>query len=131
MSNPSAPPGSIRAARVYPALLWWSLACLTLFLPRVIGASPGDATKMFDIPAGDAAVSLRTFSMQSGAQVIFPEDAIEGSRTKALKGAFTPMEAIRRLLSGTDLKAAQDRESGSFAVTRASVRRKETSRPNG
>jgi hypothetical protein len=97
----------------------------------LLGAAEHAAKKAFDIPAGEAAHALKQFSAQSGAQVIFPEDAIEGARTNALKGAFTPAEAMDRLLSGTNLRAAQDRQSGSFAVRRVSDPPKETSRPNG
>jgi hypothetical protein len=68
---------------------------------------------------------------ESYARLLRAEDAIEGARTKALKGTFTRVEAMERLLSGTDLKAAHDRESGSFAVSRVLDPPKETSRPNG
>jgi hypothetical protein len=111
-------------------LLSLGFCCAVLF-PLAVCAAEGGAKKSFDIPAGDAARTLKQFSVQSGAQVIFPEDAIEGAKTNAVKGAFTPSEAIRRLLSGTFLVAAHDRESGSFAVSRIPDPPKETSRPNG
>lgn len=110
----------------FAALITWLLA-----LSAVATAAENDAKKAFDIPAGNAAHALRQFSVQSGAQVIFLEEALEGARTNALKGAFTPTEAIGRLLYGTRLKAAHDRESGSFAVSRAPVPRKEAAPPNG
>jgi len=116
--------------RTLPALIALgiaSVAATTLPVP----AAESAGKKAFDIPAGAATQALKQFSAQSGAQVIFPEDAIEGARTKALKGAFTPAEAMDRLLSGTDLKAAHDRESGSFAVSRVLDPPKETNRPNG
>ena len=95
-------------------------------------APAADATKMeFNIPAGRADVALKQFSAQSGTAVIFAEDAIEGTRTNALKGAFTPADALDRLLSGTNLKAAHDAQSGAFAVSRMADRPKETSPPNG
>jgi iron complex outermembrane receptor protein len=96
-----------------------------------MGAADTTARKAFDIPAGEAARAFKQFSVQSGAQVIFPEDAIDGAKTNALKGAFTPAEAMDRLLSGTKLRAAHDRQSGSFAVSRIPDPPKETNRPNG
>jgi hypothetical protein len=104
--------------------------CAVLF-PLALRAAEGEAKKSFDIPPGDAVRTLKQFSVQSGSQVIFPEDAIEGAKTNAVKGAFTPSEAIKRLLSGTYLVAAHDRESGSFAVSRIPDPPKEASRPNG
>lgn len=106
-------------------------ALLAFLVVGASGAAESSVKKPFDIPAGDAVASLKRFSAQSGTQVIFPEDAIEGAKTKAVKGTFTPAEAIDRLLSGTSLTAAQDRESGAFAVTRDPVPRKGTGDPNG
>ena len=120
----------IRPWRIVPRVLAVWLLCAAAF-PGAIIASEKAVRKTFNIPAGEAAHALKQFSAQSGSQVIFPENAIEGARTKALKGAFTPTEAIDRLLSGTILRAAHDRESGSFAVSRAPDPPKETRRPNG
>jgi iron complex outermembrane receptor protein len=88
------------------------------------------AKKTFDIPAGNVVASLKLFATQSGTQVIFPEDAIEGARTPALKGDFTPNEAIDRLLTGTNLVAARDAKSGAFAVNRSPGPRKDATDPN-
>jgi hypothetical protein len=123
-----APRDFIRDARILPRLLALWFGCV---LPFAVVAAEGETKKSFNIPAGSASASLKQFSVQSGAQVIFPEDAIAGAKTNAVKGAFTPAEAIERLLSGTYLKASHDRESGSFAVSRVPDPRKETSRPNG
>jgi iron complex outermembrane receptor protein/outer membrane receptor for ferric coprogen and ferric-rhodotorulic acid len=120
----------IRILRISPRLLaLWSVGVVAC--PGTISAAETEAKKAFNIPAGAAAYALKQFSIQSGSQVIFPEDAIEGAKTKALKGAFTPAEAMDRLLAGTNLKASQDRESGSFAVSRVADPPKEASRPNG
>jgi iron complex outermembrane recepter protein len=94
-------------------------------------ANPGNDTKKpFDIPAGDAVASLKRFSAQAGTPVIFPEDAIEGTRTRAVKGDLTPADAIRRLVAGTSLKVARDQESGAFAVSVDRTPARERSDPN-
>ncbi|HEY9155619.1 MAG TPA: hypothetical protein VIM69_10845, partial [Opitutaceae bacterium] len=41
------------------------------------------ATKKFDIPKGDAAVTLRLFVEQSGEQVVFLVDRVRGVTTNA------------------------------------------------
>jgi len=107
-----------------------SLGCWCIALPLLFAAE-AQSKKSFNIAAGEVVAALRQFATQSGAQVIFPEDAIEGTTTPAVKGAFTPVEAIERLLSGTNLKAARDQESGSFAVSRTPVPRKVPAPPNG
>lgn len=124
------PPDFFRGRRTVRSVLA-AIACCLLALPAVISAAETSDKKTFDIPASDAAAALKRFSAQSGTQVIYPERELEGTRTKALKGAFTPAEALDRLLAGSNLRAAHDKQSGAFAVSRAPVSRMETHRPNG
>lgn len=114
----------LRWGELRPFVVIWAIAATGW-------AADSAGKKSFDIPATEAVIALEQFSAQSGAQVIFPEEAIEGAQTNALKGAFTPAEAIDRLLAGTNLQAAQDRQSGSFAVSRVTHPRRETADPNG
>ncbi len=129
MSTVAAPMHVVRLVRTVVAVVV-SIVGGLLTGPAVLSAAAASTKKAFDIPAGDAVLALKAFSAQSGAQVIYPEEQIEGAKTKALKGAFTPADAIDRLLAGTNLKAAYDQGSGSFAVSRAPGRRKEPDPPN-
>lgn len=129
MSTLAAPMIVVRHVRIVVAVLASILGGL-LVSPSALSAAGTGAKKPFDIPAGDAVLALKAFSAQSGAQVIYPEEQIEGAKTRSLKGAFTPLDAIGRLLAGTNLKAAYDQGSGSFAVSRAPGRRKEPDPPN-
>ena len=43
-----------------------------------------------------------------------------GVRTNAVKGDFSPVEAIDRMLAGTGLVAAQDDKAGTFTINRVS-----------
>lgn len=92
-----------------------ALACLGLLL----AAAAAPAKKVFDLPAEAATEALRKFSAQSGAEVVFAADAPAGIRTNAVRGEFSPAEAIDRLLAGTGLKATRDEASGAFMVNRA------------
>lgn len=62
----------------------------------------------FDIPAQDLAAALNAFSRQSGVQILFPYDAIEGRTSKALKGRYTPRVALAMLLAGSPLVIDSD-----------------------
>ncbi|MBL9202755.1 MAG: STN domain-containing protein, partial [Opitutaceae bacterium] len=75
--------------------------------------------KPFDVPADVAEASLRKFSAQAGLDVLFATRTAGQVRTNAVKGDFTPNEAIDRLLAGTDLVAARDDRTGTFTVSRA------------
>ena len=61
-----------------------------------VGAMP------FDIPAQSLASALNTFGRQSGLQVSLAASTSRGATSKALKGSYTPREALARLLEGTE-----------------------------
>jgi hypothetical protein len=82
------------------------------------------------VPAGAAAEALRTFSTQSGHEVVFAADTPVGVKANAVVGQYAPGEAMTLLLAGTGLTARQDPASGAFMVNRAKVRNpSETSPP--
>ncbi|MDP3073026.1 MAG: TonB-dependent receptor plug domain-containing protein [Opitutaceae bacterium] len=83
-------------------------------------AAEQPAKRAYDVPAGDAAVSLRLFSEQSGQEIIYPAENVKGVKTNALKGEFTPREAINRLIAGTPLTVASSK-NGAIAVNRANA----------
>jgi len=83
-------------------------------------AGAAEAVKRsFDVPAGDALVSLRIFAEQSGQEIVYPGDVVRGTRTNAIKGEFAARDALDRMLGGTELGAAQSR-NGILAVSRVS-----------
>lgn len=79
----------------------------------------------FDLPAVSADKAIALFSEQSGRGVAFVAQRVRDVRTNAVKGDFTPGEALERMLAGTELVASMDEKSGAFAV------RRETASPNG
>ena len=97
---------------------------LCLVAPLVFAAAP--ARKTFDIPAGPAEKTLRTFTEQSGLQVGFPTEITQNVRTNAVKGEMTPAEAINRLLAGTNLVLVTDERTGVSTISRVAA-----SDPNG
>ena len=80
-------------------------------------ATPG--ARQFDIPAGPAETALRAFSTQAGVELIFSTEVAANVRTNAVRGELPPLEAVKRLLDGTELKAVRDEKSGVFRITRA------------
>lgn len=100
-----------------PAFNGASLPVICLLAAPVLRAAEADR-KSFNIPQDAAERSLRVFSVQSGAHVIFPSDVTRGVRTPAVQGRFTVREALDRLLAGTGLVAAHDQQTGGFTVQR-------------
>lgn len=85
-------------------------------------ASPGTGSRSYDLPAGDANATLRLFAKQSGQQLVYLVDAVRGERTRAVSGAHTPLEALERMLVGTDLIVRRDPATGAMTVVRRPAR---------
>jgi len=78
-------------------------------------------TKKFDIPKGDAAVTLRLFVQQSGEQVVFLVDRVRGVATNAVIGEYTPRAALDRMLANTELTVYEDDKTSALTVNRTSA----------
>src|SRR5258708_2093176 len=98
----------------------YSLSCFIiagLFLASALWAAE-PATKSFDIPAAPAEQALKAFSIQSGQEVLFATATTGKVRTNAVKGDYTPGEAIDQILKGTGLVAIRDESTGTISITR-------------
>lgn len=82
--------------------------------------TPG-AKKNFNLPAAEAAKSLRAFSAQSGREVIFGASTTEGVILKSVSGNLTDAEALSRLLAGSPLISTEDSQSGAILINRDAV----------
>jgi iron complex outermembrane recepter protein len=65
------------------------------------------AEKDFDIRTQDAPSALAEFGRQAGTEILFEFDVIQGRRTHPLVGRYEPIEALRLLTAGTDLRVSQ------------------------
>jgi iron complex outermembrane receptor protein len=99
-----------RAPRAWTALV--ALVAVTL------GFGADAPVKTFNLPGGDAAATLKEFSKQSGASVMFAPEVVAGVTTKEVAGRFTVPAALERLLAGTSLIAVPTREPGAYAIKR-------------
>lgn len=90
---------------------------LLLAAPWLAAAEAGK--KSFDLPADTAERSLKRLAEQSGQEILFPADAVEGVRTREVKGELSLDEALTRLLMGTPLVASHDAQNGVVSVRRS------------
>jgi hypothetical protein len=99
-----------------------AMAAILVFMAGVgalsHGAARGQTKRVYDLPPVDATQALKLFSEQSGRGVIAGTEVVRGIRTKPVRGEFTPLEALSRMLAGTGLKGIEDPDSGTFAVRR-------------
>jgi iron complex outermembrane receptor protein len=58
----------------------------------------------FNIPEQSAATAIRAWAQQAGLQVFAAEEHLRGIRTKAVQGAYLPIEAAQKLIEDTGLE---------------------------
>ena len=93
-------------------------SCSVLVAVALLGAATVEAKRSYDLPRGDAATTLRQFAAAAGKSLVFVTDKVRGETTNAVRGEFTPREALDRMLAGSALEAAQDAASGALVVSR-------------
>ncbi len=74
--------------------------------------------RAFNLPRGDAAVTLKQFAAAAGTPIVYLVDRVRGATTNAVTGEFAPREALERMLAGSALEAAQDTVTGALVVSR-------------
>ena len=106
--------------RNYVSCLRAAAAALFVLLFCTLNVSAQiNAKKDFSIEAGDAAMTLKEFAQQSGAELLYSADVVEGVKTHAVKGEFTPKDALEIMVADTVLVVSQGRTTGGLAVRRA------------
>ncbi|MBI5769354.1 MAG: TonB-dependent receptor plug domain-containing protein [Verrucomicrobia bacterium] len=75
------------------------------------------ALRSFDIPAGDAAVTLKAFAAQSTEQLLYSPDDVRGVQTQAVRGDLPPLTALEAMLHRTPLRARRDADARAIAIT--------------
>jgi len=103
-----------RGARLALRLLALVLAAR---IPVVSAAT--EAARAFDVPAGEAVETLRQAARQGGVEIVFLAETVRGVRTLAVRGRFTPHEALDRLVRDTGLVVVRDARTGTLSVNRA------------
>jgi outer membrane receptor protein involved in Fe transport len=96
-----------------------------LLLPCALFAAccafAADARRSFDLPAGDAAETLRRFAQQAGREIVYPAQEVRGRQTNTVRGELPVAEALQQLLAGTELIAELDQKTGAYAVRKGPV----------
>ncbi len=93
-----------------------SFAIASVSVAALTGAAFAQARNI-DIPAEDLKSALDAYISQSGVELVYKADDVNGLKSQAVRGSFTPEQALARLLQGTNV-AAQRGTSGAFVVVR-------------
>ena len=97
-----------------------AIAAATTFLS--FGAAHAQTGQNFDIPAGPLDQALNAWSVQSGKDLIFKSDQVQGMKAPGVDGAITSEEALDRLLSGSNLKTRSDRSGAVMILASAETK---------
>src|ERR1700678_1659375 len=88
------------------------IATLCVVLCPALADSPvaraDPAQQRIDIPAGDLGAALEYLSTRSGAGLVYRPDQVKGVKTRGVRGALSPEEAVKQLLAGTGLEVSTD-----------------------
>lgn len=68
-----------------------------------VGPAVAADTRSFDIPAGPADRAVRQFVRQAKMSVIYEAGRLNRYQTRAIRGQYTPVDALETLLSGSGL----------------------------
>lgn len=87
----------------------------------VVGTAEAQEEKAYSFNQRDLAAALRAFISESGRDLIFSHDLVEGRKANTVSGTFSDEEALRRLLSGTGLRFEVTRSGALSLHTEAKV----------
>ncbi len=89
-----------------------ALAC-ALSLPAF--AMADGAKRAIHIPSGELGAALELLAKQSGTDLVYRPDQVQGFRTRGVEGELSTEEAVMRLLEGTPLSLSVD-ASGAMLI---------------
>jgi iron complex outermembrane recepter protein len=102
-----------RLPRAYAAALsLFALLLSPLAAPAATTGTGARAEKSrFDIPAEDLGKALRDFAIQAKCNLSYDPASVEHLKAPAIKGGFTPPDALSLILRGTHLRAVNINEN--------------------
>lgn len=94
-------------------------AGLLLAWPATQMSAAEAAQISFNVPAGDAVSTLRQAARQAGREIVFIAETVQGVKTAPVQGKFTTLDALNRMVAGTELQIVQEEKDGAITVTRS------------
>ncbi|WP_369038932.1 TonB-dependent receptor [Stenotrophomonas maltophilia] len=116
-------PSTASARHCRATLLALSIATVLLPLAAVPAANAqaaAAAPQAYAIPEQPLADAVRSFGRQAQVQVVFRSDLVEGRRSRAVNGHYSPAQALQQLLRDSGLRAQQEQD-GAWSLQPASA----------
>ena len=109
------------AMRARFCTVFFAALATVFFLDMAMAASPAESRSVtydLDLPAQSLNDSLQALALASKHQLLYSSELVNGRKSPAIKGKFTAEQAIRMLLSGTNL--SYEMTSDGLVLIRAS-----------
>ena len=102
---------------VWPGLL----LCLWILSSGLMGCAPESSEKTFrlNVEEGLATETLKEAARQAEVEFIFSSELVEGLRTPAIKGKYTPTDAFNLMLADSSLVIVRHRQSGVYSIQKS------------
>ena len=104
----------MKSPRPLRALLL-SLACSAALVAQA------QAATRIDIPAGDLAAARAAYARQSGVQLVYRADQLQGARSPGLSSDAASPQALDALLAGSGFRAQRDDSGAVLIVAQAAA----------
>ncbi|CAN5166087.1 TonB-dependent receptor [soil metagenome] len=89
----------------------WAIPVVTLTCACALPpAASAQTLRDFDLPSQPLSRALPAFARQAGLQILAPADDLAAMTTPPLRGAYDTRDALRRLIAGSGLEIASDRD---------------------
>jgi iron complex outermembrane receptor protein len=115
----------IMTPKPYPSLrgsVFHTLTAVSYSLLLCLSAFAADTVKKsYDVPSGDAEMTLKVFAEQSGEQILYPPVKVSGIQTNAVRGEMFAGEALDVMLRDTKLMAVRNEKTGAYAIQKAAT----------
>lgn len=106
---PSTASARQRRATVLALAISTALVPLS-WVPATQAQPVAAALRAYDIPEQPLADAVRSFGRQAQVQVVFRSDLVEGRRSRAVQGQYSPQQALQQLLAGSGLRAQRGQD---------------------
>jgi outer membrane protein len=103
------------ACAALAATLAWLCPLVCGLVQAQAAAAPAEARVEFDIPSQPMAAALNAWAVQANTQVFVDPGPVAHLTAPAIKGAFTPRQALRALLARSHLQVSQG-ANGVFVI---------------
>lgn len=110
-----------RLARIFASAPLALRLLAVALVARLPASAAAGSLREFNVPAGEAAETLKRTAQQGGLEIVFLADTVRGVRTPAVRGTYLPRAALELLVLNTGLVVERDERTGTLTIRRVTA----------